>query len=195
MLNRLLKLALQAGVEVRWNTPVGQVGKGAVKLSDGLELQAENILLATNGFTAFLMDGIGIRPARGYVFVTKPLPEVQWKGSCHYDRGFVYFRDMPENRMLIGGARNLDIKGETSTQNIINPVVKDGLMRFANEKLRLPQGWEIEQEWTGIMGFSSTKTPECRKVVDGVYVAAGLGGMGVAIGMELGRKAAGILIV
>jgi gamma-glutamylputrescine oxidase len=189
MLQTLAQKAQSIGVEIRWNTPVETVQKGEVILQDGLVLKADHILSAVNGFSKNLISQSSVVPARGYIFVTKPLNSLKWKGTCHYNKGYVYFRDLG-NRLLLGGARDIDKKTEESYTPEINQKIKEWLIQFANGKLDLEEGWEIEQEWTGTMGFSSSKTPECKKVSDGIWIAAGLGGMGVALGMELGRKAA-----
>jgi glycine/D-amino acid oxidase-like deaminating enzyme len=187
MLQQVLRKVTEAGVEVRWNTPVAQVHAGGVVLSDGLELGADRILLATNGYTSTLSDSTQVQPARGYIFVTKPLKTMPWSGSCHYNRGYVYFRDLGD-RLLIGGARDVDKSTETSIENEINPRIRQWLIDFVSTRLHIDENWEIDTEWTGVMGFGASKTPECYKSVNGVYIAAGLGGMGVAIGMKLAQK-------
>lgn len=189
MLQALVRKATEAGVEIRWNTPVAEVKSNGVVLQDGLVLQAGAVICATNGYTSTLESGTTVKPARGYVFVTKPLQNLPWHGSCHYNRGYVYFRDLGD-RLLIGGARDVDKAGEESIRNEINPKIKNWLVNFVNKKLGIDPDWEIEQEWTGVMGFGGTKTPECTRHSNGVYVAAGLGGMGVALGMKLGQQAA-----
>ncbi|MCC5927270.1 MAG: FAD-binding oxidoreductase [Bacteroidetes bacterium] len=187
LMQRLLQKVSEAGVEVRWNTPVSEVMAQKVTLSDGLELAADRVLLATNGYSSTLHGETAVQPARGYAFVTKPLKKLPWHGSCHYNRGYVYFRDLGD-RLLIGGARDVDKPTETSIENEINPRIRQWLIDFVSNQLNVDHNWEIDTEWTGVMGFGATKTPECRKTSDGVYLAAGLGGMGVAIGMKLAQN-------
>jgi glycine/D-amino acid oxidase-like deaminating enzyme len=192
LLQRLLEKVRDAEIEVRWNSPVNAAHATGVVLQDGLEISAGKVLLATNGFTSTLSPGTHVQPARGYVFVTKPLKNMPWHGSCHYNRGYVYFRDLGD-RLLIGGARDVDKAGETSVKNEINPQIKSWLTNFVDTKLGIDSDWEIDTEWTGIMGFGQTKTPECYRNSDGVYIAAGLGGMGVAIGMKLAQRTTQLL--
>jgi gamma-glutamylputrescine oxidase len=192
LLLRLYRKAMEAGVEVRWNTAVARVHSGGVVLQDGIELTAEKVLLAVNGFASSLTTDTAIKPARGYVFVTNRLEKLPWHGCYHYNRGYVYFRDVG-NRLLIGGARDVDKETETSMENAINPVIRQWLIDFVDGHLGISDGWKIETEWTGIMGFGVSKSPECRVTSEGVYIAAGLGGMGVAIGMKLAEKAVDLL--
>jgi gamma-glutamylputrescine oxidase len=189
----LIAKVIHAGILVRWNSKVIKTEQNQVVLESGVILNTHKTLLATNGFTSDLVPGSDIRPARGYVFVTKPINNLIWKGIFHYDCGYYYFRDMPGNRMLIGGARNIDKRTEETTSRNINEKIKAHLAAFATDTLKLPGGWEIDVEWTGTMGFAKTKTPVCKKLDTGLYVAAGLSGMGVAIGTDLADRTARML--
>ena len=189
----LIAKVLDAGIHIRWNSQVISTEQNQVVLESGVIIGTHKILLATNGFTSALVPGSDIRPARGYVFVTKPIKNLVWKGIFHYDCGYYYFRDMPGNRMLIGGARNIDKLAEETTSRNINDKIKAHLIAFATDTLQLPDGWVIEVEWTGTMGFAKTKTAVCKKLGPDLYLAAGLSGMGVAIGTDLADRTAQML--
>jgi gamma-glutamylputrescine oxidase len=52
----------------------------------------------------------------------------------------------------------------------------------------------IEQRWSGVMGFRTTgKSPLVERSGARTVVAAGLSGMGVAIGIRVAGKAVGLL--
>ncbi len=188
LMRSLLKKAKDSGAEVRMHAPVQEIGEGEVKLKSGIRIKSESVLVAVNGFTGDLLKESNVKPARGYVFVTNPLKKKKWKGTCHYNRGYVYFRDL-DGRLLLGGARDVDIEGERTSQEGINPQIKKWLIDFANNYLELEEDWNIEKEWSGVMGFGKSKTPEIIKSGKNVVSIAGLGGMGVAIGMETARRA------
>lgn len=193
MMQRYLSLAVQEGVEIKWNATVAKVSsEGSILLERGIELFAGKILLAANGFVTKLLPEVYVKPARGLVFVTRPLQEMPWKGTFHHDRGYIYFRNVG-NRLLLGGARNLDTESETTDRFGVNKKIKDHLTDFAGNVLHLEKGWQIDQEWSGIMGFTDSKTPVLEKLDDHRYVAAGLSGMGVAIGTKIGREASDLL--
>ncbi|HKJ32994.1 MAG TPA: FAD-dependent oxidoreductase [Balneolales bacterium] len=188
MMKTLIEKVIQVGVEIRWNSRVTHIQESQIKINESIALNAQNVLIATNGFTSNLLPELPISPARGYVFVTNELKNNQWKGTFHYDKGYVYFRDIG-NRVLLGGARNLDKQEETSSEFNVNPRIKNWLIDFANNVLRLENGWQIDYEWTGIMGFAQSKSPVLKKISEHLYTAVGLGGMGVAIGMQIGSDA------
>ncbi|MDZ7691357.1 MAG: FAD-dependent oxidoreductase [Balneolaceae bacterium] len=155
-------------------------------------LGGRQILVAANGFARRLLPDLQVTPGRGYIFVTESIDNMPWRGIFHHDRGYIYFRNVGD-RLLLGGARNQAEDEETTDQFGINTRIKDYLVKFASETLKLPKGWQIEQEWSGIMGFTETKTPIVKRVNEAVFVAAGLSGMGIAIGMKVGEEAVELL--
>lgn len=191
LVRKLMKLALKAGITI-WNSAkVASVTSQQVVLESGLVLEAEAVVVTTNAFASQLVPKVSITPARGYIFVTEPM-EHNWKGTFHYDKGYIYFRDLG-NRMLIGGGRNADFEGEKTTDLAINPNIKTYLQDFARNTLGLGNTMKVAQEWSGIMGFGESKMPTVARTEEGIFVAAGLGGMGVALGMETGSRVAKLM--
>lgn len=190
MMQALVKKVTALGVEIKWNNRVEKVaGNGSIALASGPEIQAQKVLFAANGFVRRLLPDIEIKPARGLVMVTNKQKNLPWKGIFHHDKGYIYFRNVG-NRLLIGGARNLDKDGEETDQFGVNMTIESHLKKFVSEVLRLDSGWSIDHQWSGIMGFSPTKTPIVKQLDERRYIAAGLSGMGIAIGMEVGQSTA-----
>jgi gamma-glutamylputrescine oxidase len=48
------------------------------------------------------------------------------KGNLHYDKGYFYFRNLG-NKILLGGARNLDCKNEETTNLEITAFLQNHL--------------------------------------------------------------------
>lgn len=186
LMRSLHQKASASGVRTLWNSEVKSVVEGSVILKDGSVLKADKIALTVNGFVSGLSD-VDVLPARGYVFVTHPIDGLKWKGTFNYNQGYVYFRNV-ENRLLLGGGRDLAKEEETTSEFGVNPKIKEYLIDFANEKLQLPDGWKIDLEWSGIMGVTADKEPVIWEVKPGVWTAAGLSGMGIAIGMQVARE-------
>ena len=185
MMSQLHRRLSKAGVQTLWNCAVESVEKGSVKLENGVQLSPRKLVLATNGFTKNLIN-LPVKPARGYVFVTQPVADLKWRGTFHFDEGYIYFRDVDE-RLLIGGARNIAKAEEETDEFGVNQTIKDHLIRFVNDTLQIPGGWEIEQEWSGIMGMTENKEPIIKEIKPGVFAAVGLSGMGIAIGMQVAK--------
>ncbi|MEL7832688.1 FAD-dependent oxidoreductase [Fodinibius sp. Rm-B-1B1-1] len=178
------------GVDIKWNSKVEKVAEdGAVAIAGGPELRADKVLFAANGFVRRLLPNVDIKPARGLIMVTSEQKNLPWKGIFHHDKGYIYFRNVG-GRLLIGGARNLDIEGEETDQFGTNMTIKSHLESFVSEVLKFGTDWKVDYQWSGIMGFTPTKTPIIKQLDERRYLAAGLSGMGIAIGMEVGQGTA-----
>ena len=78
--------------------------------------------------------------------------------------------------------------------------VRDGLKPVQSKleqllrEVILPQtDFEIEQRWSGIMGIGNKKTTITKQLSNNVYCGVRLGGMGVAIGTNIGAELANLI--
>ena len=196
MMDAFARKAREAGVQFYTQTDVlhyVEQANGvevAVSTAEGtLQLMADQLALCTNAFTKALLPEADLEPGRGMVLVTKPLTWTPPQGTFHYHSGYNYFRNAG-NRILLGGARHLDLKGETTTKEGINSrlesQLKEDLKRFIAPKRAL----EIDYAWSGIMAFGEGKSPLLLHPSPRVHAAVRLGGMGVALGTGLGKELA-----
>ena len=117
MISQLLKTAYEKGVKVINNTTVLDFSEEANQINittNQGEVSASKLFFATNGFSKKLLDE-NIAPARAQVLITSPIKDLHIKGTFHLDEGYYYFRNI-DNRILLGGGRNLDFKTEETTQ-------------------------------------------------------------------------------
>jgi gamma-glutamylputrescine oxidase len=168
-------------VQVRVETPQGQV-----------EFRAQGVAICTNAFTKTFFPDMDIQPGRGLVVVTRPIAELPFKGTFHYDEGYFYFRNFG-NRVIFGGGRNLDPENETTTEFGINPLIEGTLHAHLSEILLPGHTWEIEHTWSGIMAFGPVKEPIVRQISPRIVAGVRLGGMGVAIGSRVAERLGGWL--
>ncbi len=149
-------------------------------------IKSNNLVICTNGFAGKFL-GEKIKPARAQVLITKPISKLNVKGTFHYDSGYYYFRNI-DNRILLGGGRNLDFQGET-TENIDTTALIQNKLEYLLREIILPNtNVEIDYSWAGIMGVGDSKTPIIEKTNKNVAFGVRMGGMGVAIGSEVGKK-------
>ena len=76
-------------------------------------IRSEQVISCLNAFSHSLINNPQLEPARGQIIVTKSLKNNPLSGIVHADKGYIYARPL-ENRILIGGARNRDIKTENT---------------------------------------------------------------------------------
>ncbi|UNY99825.1 FAD-binding oxidoreductase [Zhouia spongiae] len=159
-------------------------------VTDHFALRTKKLLIATNGFTESLLS-IDVKPARAQVLITKPIKALPFKGTFHLDKGFYYFRNI-NGRVLFGGGRNLDMEGETTTSFGETPLIQNKLEALLKTTILPETPFEIAHRWSGIMGVGPVKKPIVRQLSDNVYCGVRLGGMGVAIGAQIGADLANL---
>jgi gamma-glutamylputrescine oxidase len=146
----------------------------------------QKLLICTNGFAGKFL-GNEVLPARAQVLVTNPIENLPFKGTFHLDKGYYYFRNI-DNRILLGGGRNLDFKGETTTELDVTQKIQDSLIELLKTTIIPSKSFQIDYQWAGIMGVGQTKFPIIRKHSDRVGFGVRMGGMGVAIGSIVGKE-------
>lgn len=162
------------------------------QLNENIEFVCQRMGLCTNALTSEFLPELGIKPGRGQVIVTKPIENLRFKGTFHFDEGFYYFRNY-NNRILFGGGRNLDIKHEETTAFESNSLIKNKLKHFLEEVIIPDTEFEIERHWQGIMGFSPTKQPIVQNITENIALGFGCNGMGIALGSHTGEQLAALL--
>lgn len=156
------------------------------------EICARRLLITNNGFAARLLPELDVKPARGQVLVTSAVPGLALRGTFHHNTGYDYFRNIGD-RVLIGGGRDLDMQVEETTEMSGNERIEHYLHQLLHEVILPGKNFTIEHQWAGIMGVGEVKSPIIRAITDRVMVAVRMGGMGVAIGTNVGQEAAGLM--
>jgi len=194
MMHALLKKVQNLGIKILNNVTV-EFYKDTNHLvqikTDAFEFNAKKLILTTNGFTNALLP-IDLSPARAQVLITKPIQNLEIKGTFHMDCGYYYFRNI-DQRILLGGGRNLDIEGETTAYFATTKKIQTKLERLLKELILPNKDFEIDQCWSGIMGVGSQKKPLVFQASERVFVGARMGGMGIAIGCGIGKRLSEIL--
>ncbi|QED38410.1 FAD-binding oxidoreductase [Antarcticibacterium arcticum] len=191
MMEALLHKVQKAGIKILNNIMVEEITDGGNSVevkTNQFEFNTKKLLIASNGFASKF--GIpNVKPARAQVLVTKPIKNLQIKGTFHLDKGYYYFRNI-DGRILFGGGRNLDLKGEETTEMTQTALIQDKLEELLKTTILPDTLFEIDQRWSGIMGVGETKEPIIKHLSPNVVCGVRLGGMGVAIGSLTGREMA-----
>lgn len=160
----------------------------------GWELRVPSLVVAVNGFAKRLLPDLDVQPARNQVLVTKPIPGLSLRGAFHYDRGYYYFRNVGPDRILLGGGRHLDSKNELTDHFGTTSLIRENLLQLLEEMIAPGLDAQPERWWSGILGIGEAKRPIVQKVHPRVTVAVRMGGMGVAIGTQVGEDAAALVL-
>ncbi len=154
------------------------------------EISTSNLIICTNGFAKKFI-GDRVNPARAQVLITKPIPNLGINGTFHLDRGYYYFRNIGK-RILLGGGRNLDFKGETTEELKTTQLIQNKLLELLQNTILYNRDFEIDYSWAGVMGVGSEKAPIVEKMNNRVAIGVRMGGMGIAIGADVGKKLANL---
>ncbi len=159
--------------------------------TDQFQFHSKNVILATNGFSAQLGIAV-VKPARAQVLITEPIDNLKIKGTFHLDEGYYYFRNI-DNRILLGGGRNLDFKTEETTIMTETSLIQNRLDQLLKEVILPDTEVRVAQRWSGIMGVGVQKKPIVKKLSERIALGVRLGGMGIAIGSSVGKKLSKII--
>jgi len=191
MMSSLQRKASKLGVNILNGVDVQSVYSGVVNLVTR-EIESPKIAVCTNGLSRVLLPQLALQAVRNQVFVTELLVNNPLQSCYHFDQGYVYFREI-DNRILIGGARNLFSEQENTDQFGQTDNLKAYLKSFVEERIT-KRPIQFEYEWSGILGVGETKEPIIEEVDKGLYVGVRLGGMGVAIGSGVGQSLAEMVL-
>ncbi|MEO1051665.1 MAG: FAD-dependent oxidoreductase [Bacteroidota bacterium] len=158
-----------------------------------IEFRAEMIAVCTNAFSDQLLTDLDLAPGRGLVLATQPIENLRIKGSFHFDEGFYYFRNF-NDRIIFGGGRNMALADETTSEFEVNEMILQQLEKLLSELIIPGREYEIDTVWAGIMAFGEEKRPILKMHSNRIAVGVRLGGMGVAIGSQLGEKLADMIV-
>lgn len=193
----LLKLAQSLGVLIVNGVEVHTVEDYGKKVEIDTSLgifYSSKVAICTNGFAQKLLHNESVVPARAQVFISAPIAKLPFKGIFHLHQGYYYFRNVGD-RVLVGGGRHLFRNEEQSFEIQTTASLQKHLKEFTNKHILKGVKWEIADSWAGIMGFGAQneKGQLVKKVSDLIVCGVRLGGMGIAIGTNIGQKTADLL--
>ena len=174
---------------------VSRDGPGFKAGTDKGTVRAGEVILATNGYTTAEPSpelSRRVVPIGSYIMVTEPLGEraarIFPRGSMTYTKRRLlnYMRRTPDERILIGGRRNLHtgLDLEESAADLRRQL----LVYFPDL-----QDAEITHAWGGKLGVPFDLIPHMGQI-DGVWYALGYAGHGVGLSTLMGHELSGMLL-
>jgi len=195
MMSSLLQKVQTLGIKIINNCRVESYvdNQISVKVKTSIsEFLTNKLLIATNGFVKQLLQEDDVQPARAQILITKPIKNLKIKGTFHLDKGYYYFRNI-DDRILLGGGRNLDFETEETTEFGQTSIVQNKLEELLKTTILPTTKFEIEHRWSGIMGVGRKKKAIVKNKSNNVACGVRLGGMGVAIGSSIGKELAELM--
>ena len=156
-------------------------------------LTAENVFVATNGYTDASTPKLRrkIMPIGSFIIATEPLSEELAHELSPHNRMIFdfkhflnYFRLSDDNRMVFGGRAAFFPENERTVRQSADILQKEMLEVYP--QLR---DVKVEYAWGGTLGFAFDLMTHAGEI-DGLYYALGYAGHGVAMGTYLGKTVA-----
>jgi len=196
MMFALIQYAQQLGISIFNNCTVDQIqeeNSGTRLITRNGNFSCKRLIVTTNAFVKDLLPDININPGRGQVLITKPIKTLKIAGTFHYDKGYYYFRNI-NNRILLGGGRNIDFKAEETTEFGETEQIQLALEDLLKNVILPKVNYEIDYRWSGIMAFGKILEPLIEEIKPNIFCATRCNGMGIAIGAQTGEDVANLLL-
>lgn len=196
MMSNLIKKVEDAGVKIVRGMELlsfEDKSEGVHLHFDFGKLSCDKLFICTNSMSKRILPDADILPGRNMVMLTSPIPDLKLKGTFHMSEGYIYFRNIGD-RLLIGGGRHWAGEEENTLEHGSNPIIKKKLLHLLKEQLLVAIPFQIEHEWSGFLGLGKNKMPILKKVSNNTYCGIRMGGMGVAIGSEIGKQLSALFL-
>ena len=179
---RLAARAAEAGAEIHERSRVESLD----------ELDSSHVVIATDGYGRGLLAELeaAVQPTRGQVVVTEPLAEQLFPCPHYARRGFDYWQQLPDGRLVAGGRRDAALEMENTAVERTTEEIQAQIEELVKELLgRLPR---VTHRWAGLFGTTADRLPLAGPLPgrDGVWVAAGYSGHGNVMGLACGELVA-----
>jgi gamma-glutamylputrescine oxidase len=156
-------------------------------------IRARHVLICTNAYTAGLDPYFKgkITPTRAQCIATAPIHERLINAVGYSDYGYMYYRDLPDGGLLIGGGRkeNKVLESDTTDDRITDPVQKtlEAYLRHKFPDVNAP----IVRRWAGIMAFTPDGLPLVGTLPRDTRIgfAVGMNGHGLSLGAATAERA------
>jgi len=180
--------AVAAGARIYDGTRAAAVTKGEVR-TDHSRVQAGAVVVCVNAYSQHLVP-LRVRPVRGQMLATAPVARTVFERPAYANRGYRYWRQRADGRLLVGGWRDTAADEEVGEEERTTPGIQKELERFLRE--RSPEA-TVTHRWAGTMGFSHDALPYVGRIDSGVFVNAGFTGHGMAFATATGELIADVV--
>src|SRR5207302_8735845 len=111
------------------------------------------------------------------MLATAPVARRVFARPAYARRGYRYWRQRADGRLLVGGWRDIAVDDEVGEEERTTPLIQSALDAFVRE--RAPDA-VVTHRWAGTMGFSHDALPYAGLLRAGVLVLGGFTGHGMA---------------
>ena len=170
-------------------TAIHEEGAGWRVATAGGDVEAEHVILCTNGYTDGAWPGLAktVVPLTSFIAASEPLDAARLAAIlpgrhavAETRRALHYFRLDRDNRFVIGGRGNFT--------NLNEPGSVEHLKRMAPKIFPALEGIGWSYRWGGQIAVTPDHTPRLFKLARNVHAGVAFNGRGVAMGSMFGTQ-------
>ena len=180
--------AATTGAQIHQHTKVIAVARDEVR-TEHARVRAGAVVVCVNAYSQHLVP-LRVRPVRGQMLATAPVARRVFPRPAYANRGYRYWRQRADGRLLVGGWRDTAASEEVGEEERTTARVQEQLERFLREHAA---DATVTHRWAGTMGFSHDALPYVGVLGNGVYVNAGFTGHGMAFATATGELVADLV--
>jgi glycine/D-amino acid oxidase-like deaminating enzyme len=180
--------AAAAGARLHDGTRAIAVTKDEVR-TERARVRAGAVVVCVNAYAPHLVP-LRVRAVRGQMLATAPVGRRVFERPAYANRGYRYWRQRADGRLLVGGWRDTAAEEEVGEEERTTPRIQGQLEGFLRE--RCPDA-TVTHRWAGTMGFSHDALPYVGRLETGVFVNAGFTGHGMAFATATGELVADLV--
>lgn len=177
---------VSGGAVLHERSPATKIGSHHVETPNGV-VSADKIVIAVDGRLEKLFPQLTgqVSTARLEMVATEPL-EPRYTRPVYTNWGYIYFQQLPDGRLALGGLRNHFMEHSWSTEPGPTADLQGALDGYL-ESLGVDAG--VSHRWAGHAGYTPDSKPIYTEIESDVWVVGGYNGHGNVMGSIYGRAA------
>lgn len=153
---------------------------------------ADKVLLGTNSYTPFLDPWFSpkLQVVRAQMLSTFPLKQEILDRVCYANYGWIYFRQLKDKRLLLGGKRNTQLAEEVGLADMVTAPIQNALEEYLADRFPEAAGVPIQHRWSGTLAFTADGLPLIGRHPQHpeVYFAVGCNGHGMGYSTNMAQQ-------
>jgi glycine/D-amino acid oxidase-like deaminating enzyme len=177
---------VDGGAQLFENSRALEVSSNRVRTPEGV-VEAEHVVVAVDGRLEVLFPQLKgrTRTARLEMVATEPF-EVRYHRPVYTAFGYIYWQQLPDGRMALGGLRQRFADHSWSVDPGPTKDLQEALDGYLEE---LGVTARVTHRWAGHAGYTEDRSPIYEEIEPDVWVVGGYCGHGNVLGSVYGRAA------
>ncbi len=177
---------VDSGADLYENSAAVEIDSNTVRTGLG-EVHAGSVVVAVDGGLELLFEELAteVKTASLQMLATRPV-DPHFDRPVYTDFGHVYFQQLPDRRLALGGRRDAHLETSWSTSNDLLPEVQRDLDDLLAQ---LGIDASVTHRWGGNAAFTDDSRPIYREVHKGVVAIGAYCGHGNILGPVYARRA------